>query len=179
MSSLIAWPRPGCVTNSLEEFLRADWVIGTLSVAATVRLSKQGELGSEYCGNIILIAVIASWQQVSWGRLMTLSLVSLSTHWISVFLTGNITLPADTSSGSKHSTLATSRYSYYGNLLITHVARIHIIVKWFFHAADTIVDFKTGLLDPLTISLISLRPAETIIRSKKMSIETIARKVSL
>ena len=98
---------------------------------------------------------------------MTLSLVSLSTHWINVFLTGNITLPADTSSGSKHSTLATSRYSYYGNLLITHVARIHIIVKWFFHAADTIVDFKTGLLDPLTTSLISLRPAVTIIRSKK------------
>ena len=165
MSSLIAWPRPGCVTNSLVEFLWADWVIGTLSVAAAVRLSEQGELGSEYCGKIILIAVIASWQQVSWGRLMTLSLVSLSTHWINVFLTGNITLPADTSSGSRHSTLATSRY--YGNLLITHVARIHIIVKWFFHAADAIVDFKTGLLDPLTISLISLRPAVTIIRSKK------------
>ena len=50
----------------------------------------------------LLIAIVAGGYHVIWLHLMTLALVALTTHWISVYLTGNISLPADTARGSEH-----------------------------------------------------------------------------
>ena len=51
---------------------------------------------------ILLIAVVAGGYQVIWFDRMTLALVAIMTHWISVYFTGNISLPTDTARGSEH-----------------------------------------------------------------------------
>ena len=54
----------------------------------------------------------------------------------------------------------------YGNLLIAHPARVNVVIKWFFSVADPIVHFKAVFLDFLTVHLIPLRPAVTVIRRR-------------
>lgn len=127
----ISWARPSGVTNSSVELLGAGRVPGTVSVAAAV---------------LLFIAIVASGYHVIWLHRMTLALVAITTHWISVYLTGNISLPTDTSRG-----------------LIAHPARVNVVIKWFFSVADPIVHFKAGFLDFLTVGLIPLRPAVTVI----------------
>lgn len=96
----------------------------------------------------LLIAVVASRYHVSGSSLMTFPHMAISADGISVYLAGNLSLPTDTSSG-----------------LVTHVVSRNIVIKWFLSGADPIVLLMTSRLQLITDSLISLRPAVTIVRA--------------